>query len=237
MPFGLLTAGISGLAGFFGGQKQQKTQTNGTITNNGSTTGNTNQNLTNNLSPFQQQLASTLTRGSEDLYNSSTDLKPYTASGISQINANSDLTSKILDQTLASRGLTYSPAAAVAKNQNTISRVGQVSNFENSIPLLQRQLQTQALSGLDSAFSVLPTDRSVTGNTSSTTNNTQTQQGTNLVSGNPAAGLTGGLGAGLAAANVNGGLGDWVGGLFGNGGNSGGNNGGIDPSTGQSWGG
>jgi hypothetical protein len=52
------------------------------------------------------------------------------------------------------------------------------------------------------AFQVIPTGQTQTGSQSGSTNqnSTQTQQGTNLVSGNPTAGLFSGLGAGTLAS-------------------------------------
>ena len=204
MPFGgLLTGGISALSGFLGGGKQQQQNTNSTTnqSQSGTTSGATNQNLTNNLSPFQQQLASLFTKGATNLYNDSTNLQPYEASGIQQINQNAGLQNQVLQNNLASRGLTYSPAAGAATNQASLARGGQVSQFENSIPLLQRQMQQQSLSGLVSAFSALPTDKSTTGTSSGSTSSsgTSTTNGTQSTFGNPAAGAVGGLGAGLAA--------------------------------------
>lgn len=209
MPFGgLLTAGVgsifSGLSGLFGGGQQQKTQTNGTITNNQS--GNFSQNQQNtstpNLTPLQQSLIKQFTTGASNLYNQSTNLQPYAASGLEQINQGSNAAQQSMSANLASRGLSFSPAQATAQNQATLSRTGQQASFMNQIPLLQRQLQEQSLGQLQGAFSAIPTGVTQTGaSTGNTTqSSTQTQQGTNLISGNPMAGLFSGLGAGTMAS-------------------------------------
>lgn len=194
MPIiGSLVGGIgSGIAGLFGGGKQQKVQTNGTITNNSSTTGGYSSSTNPNFTPLQNALINQFTTGASNLYNQSTNLQPYEASGLEQINSGSNAAGKSIAANLASMGQSFSPAAASANTQNILSRTGQQAQFANSIPLLQRQLQQQALGQLTQAFSVIPTGQTSAGTTSSTSSGTQTQQGTNLVSGNPLAGATSG---------------------------------------------
>lgn len=208
---------ISGIAGLFGGGKQQQTKTSGTITNNQS--GNFNQSGSTNgqtvnatqLSPLQEALMRQFTSGAQDLYKQSTNLQPYANQQLQQINSGSRIADQVLHNNLAARGLSYSPVAATAENQNQLSRISQGNTFLQGLPLLQRQLQTQALGSLENAFSLTPktTTSSTSGSTSSqgTTSQqgTQTQQGTNLVSGNPLAGAASGFGAGLFAPNGSGG--------------------------------
>ena len=200
MPLiGGLVGGIgSGLAGLFGGGKQQKVQTSGTITNNSS--GSFNSSTNPNLTPLQQSLITQFTQGASNLYNQSTNLQPYEASGMEQINQGSDAASKAMAANLASRGLTFSPAAGNAQTAATLARTGQQAQFANSIPLLGRQMQQQSLGQLMNAFQVIPTGTTSAGTTAGTTtqNSTQTQNGTNLVSGNPIAGaLSGATSGGL----------------------------------------
>lgn len=206
---GFIAPIIGGLAGLFGGGQQQKTQTNGTITSSNNQTQsqqgtNTGTSSTNpNLSPLQQQLASLFSQGAANLYNQSTNMSGYTQQGLEGINKTSNLNNQVLQNILTSRGLSYSPAAATAETQNQLSRTSQANSFLQQIPLLQRQLQTQSLGQLMQAFGVLPTgtttNQSQTSNITGTSsgNQTQTQKGTNLVSGNPIAGAISGLGAGL----------------------------------------
>lgn len=243
----LIPAAIGGIAGLFGGAKQQETKTSGTITNNssGSSTLNNNQSttgtnqVTHQLSPFQQQLAQLFTKGTADQYNKATDLSGYTQSGLEGINKGSDLANQTIKNTLAARGLSWSNAAGNADVMQQQNRIGQQEQFLQGIPLLQRQLQSQALGQVIQGFSALPTDTSTTatgtttGSQTGTTqqNSTQNQQGTNLVSGNPAAGLASGIGAGLLGPGQNGdsNLSNLMSRLFGGGGNGGNTPGGVDP--------
>lgn len=200
MPFGgLLTTGIAstfgGLAGLFGGGKQQQTNTNGTIKNNGTST--FGQSTNPNLNPLQTALMNQFTKGASNLYNQSTNLTPYTSAGLENINNTSNLAAKNIASNLAARGLSWSPAAGTAETQNVLSRASQQNQFLNSIPLLQRQLQEGSLGDLMNAFKTIPVGQTSSGTT--TQDNTQTQQGTNLVSGNPMAGLFSGAGAGMMA--------------------------------------
>lgn len=191
---------IGGIAGLFGGGPQQKTQTSGTITNSGSSS-NTNTS-TPNFSPLQQALISQFTRGASDLYDQSADLSGYAGQGLKTINSGAQLSNNILRNTLASRGMSYSPAAGTALTQDELNRQNQGSSFLSSLPLLQRQLQSQSLNQLMQAFGAIPTGSTSTGNSQS--NSTQTQQGMNLVSGNPTAGAIAGAGAGLLGPNQSG---------------------------------
>ncbi len=198
---------ISGLAGLFGGGQQQKTQTQSTQNQN-STQSQQGQNYTSgsttpDLSPFQQQLAQLFTQGASDLYGSSTNLQPYTTQGLQQIQGQGGANQQTISNILAARGLSASPASGTALTQNTLNTGNQANSFLQSIPLLQRQLQTQGLSGLISAFGALPTGVTSTGSNISS-NNAQAQgtaQGnsTQTISGNPLGGLFGGVGAGLLA--------------------------------------
>jgi hypothetical protein len=253
---GLVGSLIPGLAGLFGGGQQQKVQTSGTISNQGtgsfqqggttSSTGASTQTgtTTPNLSPLQQALVQQFSKGASDLYNQSTNLNPYAAAGLQNINAGGDIANKVLQNSLAARGLSYSPAAANATTQQQLSTIGQGSQFLNSLPLLQRQLQQQSLGQLMQAFQVQPIGSTTTGagtqtqqgttqqSGSETQNNVQTQQGTNLVSGNPAAGAISGFGAGLAAPGPGGvsNLSNIIGKMFGGGGSAPGGTYGTGPN-------
>lgn len=212
-----ILSGITGLAGLFGGGQQQKTTTQGTTSQTG--TSNTNNTTTPNLSPIQQQLVNMFTQGAQNLYNQGpTDLSGYTAGGLQQINNSSNIANKTLSNTLAARGLSYSPAAANALTANESNRVNQSASFLQQIPLLQRQLQQQNIQGLTSAFQALPT--AVTSTGSGTTNTTGTTNQTQTVNGNPIAGGLSGLGSGIAAT-----LPDWTKLFGGGGGGSNGNQG------------
>ena len=76
MPFAalapLIGMGISGLAGLFGGGKQNQTQQTGTQNQQFQTSNQ--QGTSYNLNPFQQQLAGMFTQGAQDLYKNATNL-------------------------------------------------------------------------------------------------------------------------------------------------------------------
>ena len=183
-----ILAGVSGLAGLFGGGTQQKQATQQT------STGTTNSSTTPNLSPIQSSLINQFTTGAENLNNQATNLTPYTAAGLQQIGQTGQTNQTQIANNLSQRGLNYSPVAANATTQNVLNTGNQQSQFLNQIPLLQRQLQQQGIQGLEQAFQVQPTAVSSTG--TSTTNT----QGNGAISGNPLAGLFGGVGSGLAAS-------------------------------------
>lgn len=192
---------ISGLAGLFAGNssKNTNTQTQGTVNQTG--TSNQSGSTTPNLSPLQQQLANLFTSQSMNQANKDPNLTDYEAGGLQTINANSNLQNQVLQNSLASRGLSFSPAAATAQTQQTINQGNQQSQFIQQIPLLARQLQQQNNAQLQSNFSALPTGVSTnsTGNTSQnqTTNATSQQQVT--TPGGGIAGLLGGIASGIAA--------------------------------------
>ena len=183
-----ILTGISGLAGLFGGGTQQTQKVNNT------TTSNNQSSTTPNLSPIQQALINQFSNQAENLANQGTNLQPYEASGLQQIGSTEQSNQANISNTLAAKGLQYSPAAGNAYTQNVINAGNQQSQFLNQIPLLQRQIQQQNIAGLESAFQVQPTA------TSSTQSGTSNTQGTQTTSGNPIAGALGGVGAGLAAS-------------------------------------
>lgn len=194
-----ILTGISGIAGLLGGGTQQKSATSQTSSGTQNTTGSSASSTTPNLSPIQQSLINQFTAGAENLANQGTNLQPYEASGLQQIGQTGNTNQQNISNTLAAKGLQYSPAAGNAYTQNTINTGNQQSQFLNQIPLLQRQIQQQNIQGLESAFQVQPTATSSTGTQNQTQTSNQTTTGNGALSGNPAAGLFSGLGAGLAA--------------------------------------
>lgn len=200
---------ISGLAGLFGGGKQQTTNTNTTTNQQNQTGFNNAQNssTTPNLNPLQQNLVGNFTAAANKNLSNATNLTPYTEAGLGQISGQGSLNTQAISNSLAARGLQYSPVAGTALAQNTINSGNQANSFLQSVPLLQTQLQQQALQQAIGAFSAQPVASSSIGNQSGQGfSNTQGQsQGTQTQYGDPLAGLFGGLGAGLAAPNGSGG--------------------------------
>lgn len=188
---------VSGLAGLFAGNATKNTSgtTSGTVSQSG-TTSNT---ITPNLSPLQQQLANLFTSQTANMANNDTNLEGYKSAGLQTINQSGNAASTALKNSLASRGLSFSPAAANAETQNTLNTINQGQQFLNQIPLLQRQLQQQNIQGEESAFGALPTGVTSSGSNSGT-QTTNASQNTNVSTpGGGIAGLFGGIGAGLAA--------------------------------------
>src|SRR5579863_396172 len=147
---------VSGVAGLLGGLFPPTQKTSSSQSQQGSTEqnqqGQTSGTTTPNLSPFQQQLASLFTSGATNLYNQSQNLTPYTTGGLQQIQGQGSANNQILQNLMASRGLSYSPAGTAAQVQNTLNTGNQANSFLQSIPLLQRQLQQQSLQQLIGSF-------------------------------------------------------------------------------------
>lgn len=74
------------------------------------------------------------------------DTSGYTANGVSTINKTYDAAGKNLTASLTARGLNASPVAGAGLATLQSARGGDVANFQNSVPLLSRQLQSQDLS-------------------------------------------------------------------------------------------
>ncbi len=200
----ILGAVIPGLAGLFGGGKQQQVNTNQTTNQSqqGFQSGQTSS--TPNLNPFQQTLAQLFSGGAADLYKQSQNLSPYTSQGLQTIQGQGAGNAKSIANNLAARGLSFSPAAATATTQNTLNTGNQMNSFLQGIPLLQRQLQTQGLDEMMKAFGVQPFGTTTDQSGQSSMTGTSNMSGTNVQQGNPMGGLFGGLGAGLFAPGQNG---------------------------------
>lgn len=180
----LITAGLSAVSGLFGAKPKK------TITDS------TQDSSTNpNFSPLQNSLMQMFTSGAMSRYQKGTDLGGYTAGGLRTINNHAGVQDLATRNILASRGLSYSPAAATSQIQNENSRLGQSSDFLNSIPLLQRQLQGQDLDSLIKAFASIPTG--------TTSHGTAHSESTTPTPGGGIGGFIGGLGQGLLAPNTN----------------------------------
>ena len=84
-------------------------------------------------------------------------------------------------------------------DQGETNRLNTISDVSNSIPLLQRQMESDDLSSLMQAFGILPTGQASSGNQLQDFTNTTSQRGTQLIPGNMTAGALSGLGQGLFA--------------------------------------
>jgi hypothetical protein len=177
----LISAGISGLAGLFGG-RSQKTTASGTQ--------DTTQTSTPNYTPEQQQFIDQILKQYQGQI-SGTDLSGYQAQGLAGINQTGNASDQAIRNILAQRGLSFSPAAATSLTQSRLNQGQQQSTFLNNLPLLQYQLKSQALAGGSQFLSGLKIGQTQTGHTSSQ----ETQTGP----GNIAGGLFAGIGSGIAS--------------------------------------
>jgi len=193
---------ISGLAGLFGNKNKtsQESKFNTTENVSGQQTASTRP----DLNPLQQRLIDMFSQGAQNMYQRGLDTSGYQATGLRNINDASDIQQKLMENILAQRGLSYSPAAATSLSGIEQGRAHEISQFMNSIPLLQRQMQQQDIGQLMQAFGAQPYGSTQTGTSNQTINRSGTQTGATTQSGSPWAGLFGGLGAGLAGPSSGG---------------------------------
>lgn len=198
---------ISGLTGLFSGGAKKQTDTNFNNKTDQSQSGTTSGSTSPNFSPLQQQLMQMFTNGAINQYNQGTDLSGYKNQGIRDINSTGNAARKNLDNSIASRGLSFSPAAANADTSLEQGRIGNIQNFLQTIPLLQRQIQQQNIQGLQSAFGIIPTGTNSTGTSNVTGTSTSSGTGQQIQSspGGWLSGLFSGLGQGLNAPSTPGG--------------------------------
>ncbi len=98
------------------------------------------------MDPAYGPLQSQILKMVQGRLTSGTDLTGYTNSGLAGINKSYGLADKSLQASLTARGLGSSPIAGAGEATLQTGRAGSASSFINSIPLLQRDLQTQDLS-------------------------------------------------------------------------------------------
>lgn len=174
VKYGFLSLAIPAIAALAGGlsNKGSKTSQN-TIT---STTPNLSSSGMDLRDQIIQQYLSQL---------GGTDLSGYTSSGISNINKNAEAAKKRTTENLSARGIS-GPALDFALTNVDNQRFGDVTSFQNSIPLLQQQLQSQILSNAGNYLGSNPFGT------------TQKGTGTSTQPGNFVGGALGNLGSTLA---------------------------------------
>lgn len=191
----VLQAVIGGGLALAGGAINKKTTTTGSSTSSVSPT----------MAPEYQGLQGQILQMMTQRLGSDPNLTGYTGQGVNQINNGFNLAGQTQENDLTRRGLATSPIAANVDATRNSARVGAISDFRNSIPLISRQLQTQDL-GL--ATNLLGFGRGTTGTGTSTSETAE--------------------GGGAAGAITN--LAEQLGYLKGNGSFAGSPNG-VDPST------
>lgn len=199
-----LIAGASALAGAFG-NKDQHQQTGGSQSTNSTqtSTGATNFTNTPTYDPLQLQMRDFLLKnffdrsqsgGIHDLVNSTVN------SGVNNINTAGSSNELAIRNMLASRGLSYSPAASVPLANANSSRLAQITQLRNSAPILEDQIQSGRLTDFANFLKGLPTGSTGVTNTASTTEGaSHTDQAGNVnTTGNPLGGAISGGASTLA---------------------------------------
>lgn len=190
----LAISGISALSGALSNRKKTATQES-TTTQRGSS-------FTDlyDLPMLSNEAATGFGTGLNSLINRvgrGVDISGLRSSGIRDINRSGDLQSRALERMLAARGLSNSPAAAAIGARQEDERTGKLFDFIQSLPLLQRQLESEDAMNLVRAASSMPIGTHRTGTT--TTEGTSTSTGTATQPGDVLGGLFSGLGQGIAS--------------------------------------
>lgn len=204
-----IISGVGALAGLLGNrpktteQTQDITKTDTQNMSSSGTTGFQNQGLsTPTYDPFQLQMRDFILGSYYNRLdpNRIAGLVGSTiGQGVNNINQGYDTANQALNQNLAERGLSYS--AMPAQSQLQGQRVSNILGLRNQAPLLQEQLQGQALTDFGSFLRGLPTGmattQSGTGTQDVTGTSTDTMhqvgKGTNTDPGNMLGGATQGL--------------------------------------------
>jgi hypothetical protein len=183
LNFALMGAGA--LASYLSGRsKKQSDQTS-----ESTSTSTTNPILDPEILSARNKLLQTY---QDRLGNNEGYLTGYTGQGLRKINRASDLQQSALDSNLAARGLSGSPVAAALMAKMNSDRIAQSVEFQNQIPLLDRQLTSEDLAALSGIVSAAPY-----GQTSTQTNKST---GTNTQYGSTGTGLEQGISSGASIA-------------------------------------
>src|SRR5581483_2381722 len=111
------------------------------------------------------------------------NLNSWTTAQEGSNNVQSGLQQHLIDQTLAARGLSYSPTAALAGQQNQLGNFQANTQIQDQAPLLTQELTNQNLGTAAGILSASPHGSTTTGN--------QTQQ----MQQNTSAPVSGAIGA------------------------------------------
>lgn len=210
-----IATGASALANWLLGRKKANTTTTDTsqnTTNQSNTTGQTN-NIGTSQNDFTQSRILDSEAGGlrtslidnllKRLQGNNDFLGNYAATGVSNINRGYDAQKRALEANLASRGLSYSPVAAIGQAGLDSRRIGEGIGFMNNVPLLGEELTRQRLGDVSQFLQTIPygtsgsslTSNNNTSNSSYDTTGTSntvghnTQVNPNSASGNAFGGL------------------------------------------------
>lgn len=143
----------------------QETNTSGG-TSNVSTT-------TPNIAPGTQKLIDYLTQRYTNL--SSPSLTSYGNQQAQVINKNADIQRQAVDQILASRGLSMSPAAATALSNVDAQRFSNLNQMRAQLPLIQADQDRTNLAAASNFMQMVPHSTTTTGGTANTQSTSQNQ--------------------------------------------------------------
>lgn len=183
----------SGIAGGMGGTTKTSGSSSTSGTSSGTNTFNTAPVFDQQTEGLRQQLISSVLGN----LNKDTDLSGYLSGALQTNNQGYDAAKTAMDQTMAARGLTYSPMAAGADNTLNTQRVGAGIQIQNQMPLLQQQLYQQKLQQALQTFAAMPYGQSGTGTQNNNFNQNSTMNQTQTTT--PSGGIFGGIMSGLGA--------------------------------------
>jgi hypothetical protein len=201
----LASLGLSGVAGGAGTPTNTNTTSSSTGTSDVSSQSDTNNTLStllNFLNNFSQDTTGTTNTTGTSVQGTTPTLSPATqafmdnligkynaqsapsltgfgAQQTNNINVAADAQKKAIDNIMAARGLSTSPAAGTAQTGLEQNRLNQITSMQQGLPLLQNQMNLQNLAGASAFFSAIPKGSITTGSTAQqgqTTQNTTGQQ-------------------------------------------------------------
>ncbi|SRR5258706_5874704 len=190
------------LSGLFHGKPATQTQSS-SGTSTGLTSGSSTGSTAPIFDPATDQLRQLLLGAAgNQLTSAAPDLTGIQSQQLENVNHGYNDASQALQQTLAARGLTYSPVAGSSQAQLGTQRIGAGIGVMNQMPLLREQLLQQRLSNALNVFRGQPYGQKTNQSGISSTNNnfTGTSTGTSTAPG----GMLGGLFTGLGAAGAGG---------------------------------
>ena len=187
--------GIAGslLGGLFGGKPATTNVSSNTAS---SSTGSGASTSAPVLDPGQIALKNAiLGSGTQQLTSAPADLSGIQSQMLQNTNTGYNSADQVLRQTLAARGLSYSPLAGAAESSLGTQRIGAGINVLNQMPLLREQLYQQRLQNALNAFRGIPFATRGTTNFNQGGNQYMTGVSTQTNPGGMLGGLFGNLGS------------------------------------------
>lgn len=177
--------GVSMLGSLFSKKGQQQTTSNNSSTNNSTSTVGPTQ-LDPQYAGLQNMIMPMIMKR---LQSPGGVPRGYEEAGIRSTNRTYDLGKQSLDNNLTARGLGTSPIAGAAGTRLETGRLGSISDFQQSLPMIGRQMQNEDLA---TAMQNLEFGRSLAGHTvTNTGTNTSTGQATTSQGGGKVSNMIG----------------------------------------------